>query len=119
MNPKCKQVIENLSLHRNPDLTHQEKVQLKGHLIECTVCQAEHEEMLHIAAILESLPEPVPPLDLVERIQTRIRQGTGPRNAAVLNSTKRSTLSGRRDARPNPIAPPQSWTTRVNPSSRK
>jgi len=75
MNPKCKQVIENLSLHRNPDLTHREKVQLKGHLIECAVCQAEHEDMLHTAAILESLPEPVPPLDLVERIQARIRQG--------------------------------------------
>lgn len=75
MNPNCKQVIENLSLHRNPDLTHREKVQLKGHLIECAICQADHEEMLHTAAILESLPEPVPPPDLVERIQARIRQG--------------------------------------------
>ena len=73
MNPKCKDVIENLSLHRNPGLTNQERVQLKQHLIECASCQVVHEEMLHTAAVLESLPEPVPPPDLVERIQARIR----------------------------------------------
>ena len=78
MNPKCKQVIENLSLHRNPDLSHQEKVQFKQHLIECAICQTTHEDMLHTAAVLESLPEPVPPPDLVERIQARIHQGRRP-----------------------------------------
>ena len=74
MNLDCKQVIEDFSLHRQPDLTHQEKIERRRHLIECESCQNEYEEMLHAAAVLESLPDPVPPPELVERIQTQIRQ---------------------------------------------
>ena len=74
MSLDCKQVIENFSLHQNPVLTYQEKVERKQHLIECTTCQSEYEEMLHTAAVLESIPEPVPPPELVERIQIRIRK---------------------------------------------
>ena len=74
MSLDCKQVIENFSLHQNPALTYQEKVERKQHLIECATCQSEYEEMLHTAAVLESLPEPVPPPELVERIQIRIRR---------------------------------------------
>ena len=74
MSLDCKQVIKDFSLHRHPDLTHQEKIERRRHLIECESCQNEYEEMLHAAAVLESLPDPVPPPDLVERIQTRIRQ---------------------------------------------
>jgi hypothetical protein len=74
MNLDCKRVIKNFSLHQNPDLTHREKAECKQHLAECTTCQIEYEEILHTAAVLESLPEPVPPPDLVERIQTQIHQ---------------------------------------------
>ena len=35
------------------------------------------------------------------------------KNAAVLNNTSRFTFCGCRTANPIPIAPPQSWTTRV------
>lgn len=74
MSLDCKQVIKDLSLHQQPDLTHQEKIERRRHLLECESCRNEYEEMLHAAAVLESLPDPVPPPNLVERIQTRIRQ---------------------------------------------
>ena len=56
MDLECKRVIENLSLHSNPDLRHQERAELKKHLVECQFCQKEYEEMLHTVAVLESLP---------------------------------------------------------------
>ena len=74
MNPNCKQVIENLSLHRNPDLTHSEEVERKKHRVECPVCQKAYDQMLHTAAVLENLPLPLPPPDLVGCIQAQIRQ---------------------------------------------
>ena len=74
MSLDCKQVIEKFSLHQQPDLTYQEKIECRRHLIECKICQSEYEEMLHTAAVLESIPDPVPPPELVERIQTQIRQ---------------------------------------------
>jgi hypothetical protein len=74
MDLDCKRVIENLSLHSNPDLTHQERAELKKHLVECRICQKEYEEMLHTVAFLESLPALDPPPDLVGRTQARITQ---------------------------------------------
>ena len=74
MSLDCKQVIEHFSLHRQPDLTDQKRIEYRRHLLECEVCQKEYEEMLHTAAVLESIPDPVPPPGLVERIQTQIRQ---------------------------------------------
>ena len=74
MSLDCKQVIEYFSLHQHPDLTNKEKIEYRRHLLECQVCQNEYEEMLHAAAVLESIPDPVPPPELVERIQTQIRQ---------------------------------------------
>lgn len=74
MSLDCKKVIEDFSLHQHPDLTYQEKIERRRHLLECEVCQNEYEEMLHTAAVLESIPDPVPPPELVERIQTQIRQ---------------------------------------------
>lgn len=74
MSLDCKQVIEYFSLHQHPDLSNQEKIKYRRHLLECQVCQNEYEEMLHTAAVLESIPDPVPPPELVERIQTQIRQ---------------------------------------------
>ena len=74
MSLDCKQVIEHFSLHQQPDLTHQKKIEYRRHLLECEICQNEYEEMLHTAAVLESVPDPVPPPELVERIQTQIRQ---------------------------------------------
>lgn len=74
MDLDCKRVIENLSLHSNPDLTHQERTELKKHLVECQTCQKEYEEMLHTVAILESLPDLDPPPDLVARTQAQITQ---------------------------------------------
>ena len=74
MSLDCKKVIEHFSLHRQPDLTDQKRIEYRRHLLECEACQNEYEEMLHTAAVLESIPDPVPPPELVERIQTRIRQ---------------------------------------------
>ena len=74
MSLDCKQVIEKFSLHQQPDLTYQEKIECRRHLIECKTCQSEYEEMLHTAAVLDSIPDPVPPPELVERIQTQIRE---------------------------------------------
>lgn len=74
MSLDCKQIIKDFSLHQHPDLTDQEKVERRRHLIECQACQNEYEEMLHTAAVLESLPDPVPPSELVGHIQTQIRQ---------------------------------------------
>ena len=74
MSLDCKQVIEDFSLHQHPDLTYQKKIEYRRHLLECEVCQNEYEEMLHTAAVLESIPNPVPPPELVERIQNQIRQ---------------------------------------------
>ena len=74
MSLDCKQVIEHFSLHQPPDLTDQKRIEYRRHLRECEVCQNEYEEMLHTAAVLESIPDPVPPPELVERIQAQIRQ---------------------------------------------
>jgi hypothetical protein len=73
MNVNCKQVMENLNPHHlNSELIQQERAELRQHLLECSNCRAAYEEVLHTVAVLESLPEPDPPPDLVERIQTRI-----------------------------------------------
>jgi anti-sigma factor RsiW len=74
MDLDCKRVIENLSLHSNPDLSHQERAEFKKHLVECQACQKEYEEMLHTVAVLESLPALDPPPDLVARTQAQITQ---------------------------------------------
>ena len=74
MSLDCKKIIEDFILHQHPDLTYQEKAERKQHLIECKRCQNEYEKMLHTAAVLASIPDPVPPPELVERIQAQIRQ---------------------------------------------
>ena len=74
MSLDCQQVIEDFILHQHPDLTYQKKVEYRRHLLECEACQNEYEEMLHTVAVLESIPDPVPPPGLVERIQNQIRQ---------------------------------------------
>ena len=74
MDLDCKRVIENLSLHSNPDLSNQERAEFKKHLVDCQTCQKEFEEMLHTAAVLESLPALDPPPDLVGRTQALITQ---------------------------------------------
>jgi hypothetical protein len=74
MNLDCKQVLKDFSLHQNPDLTDQEKVVYKQHFIDCPTCQIEYEAMLHTATVTKILQEPIPPLNLVGRIQTQIRQ---------------------------------------------
>jgi hypothetical protein len=61
MNPNCKPVIENLSLHPNPDLPHLEAIKHNKHLVGCPTCQKEVEKTLYTAAVLENLPEPGPP----------------------------------------------------------
>ena len=71
---ECTRVLHEFGLHQNPDLTADEKAEYKQHLIQCAGCHAGYEEMLRTAAILESLPEPVPPPDLAGRIQTKIRE---------------------------------------------
>jgi hypothetical protein len=73
MNIDCKSVRQEFFLHQNPDLTTHEKTELKRHLMTCEKCQKEYEELLHTAALLESLPEPTTPPRLAERIQTEIR----------------------------------------------
>lgn len=50
----------------------QENVELKRHLETCPKCEAEYEQMLHTVAVLESLPDPIPPPDLARRIQKQI-----------------------------------------------
>ena len=72
MDLDCKRVIENLSLHPNPDLSHEERAEFKQHLVECQTCQKEYEEMLHTAAVLESLPALDPPPNLLGRTQEQI-----------------------------------------------
>ncbi len=72
MNFDCKEVMENLGPHQNSELAQKEKAELRQHFLACPSCQSEHEEMLHIGAILEGLPEPVPPPYLVGRIQKEI-----------------------------------------------
>lgn len=73
MNVNCKQVMENLKPHHiNSELIQQDRAELRQHLLECPNCRTEYEEVLQTVAVLESLPEPVPPPDLVDRIQTRI-----------------------------------------------
>ena len=74
MSLDCKQIIKDFSLHQHPALTYQEKMERRRHLMECKVCQNEYEEMLHTAAVLESIPDPVPPPELVARIQNQICQ---------------------------------------------
>ena len=74
MDLDCKRVIENLSLHSNPDLSNQERAEFKKHLVDCQACQKEYEEMLHTVAVLESLPALDSPADLVGRTQAQITQ---------------------------------------------
>lgn len=74
MDLDCKRVIENLSLHSNPDLSNHERAEFKKHLVNCQACQKEYEAMLHTAAVLESLPALDPPADLVGKTQAQITQ---------------------------------------------
>jgi hypothetical protein len=65
--------MTNVNVHRlSSELQLQENAELKRHLENCPKCEAEYEEMLHAAAVLENLPEPAPPPDLAVRIQKQI-----------------------------------------------
>ena len=70
---KCADFMANINMHQLSSGVHgQEKTELKQHLQTCSKCETEYEEMLHTVAVLESLPEPVPPPDLVGQIQNEI-----------------------------------------------
>jgi len=65
--------MENINVHRLVlGVHHQHEPELKQHLQTCTKCETECEELLHTVAILESLPEPIPPPDLIGDIQSKL-----------------------------------------------
>ena len=69
----CADFVANTNVYQLGSRAHgQEKTELKQHLQTCSTCETEYEEMLHTVAVLESLPEPVPPPDLVGQIQNGI-----------------------------------------------
>ncbi|MDE0040592.1 MAG: hypothetical protein OXT74_01025, partial [Candidatus Poribacteria bacterium] len=69
----CEDFMANIDVNRlRPELQLQENVDLKRHLETCPKCEAEYEEMLHAAVVLESLTDPAPPPDLARHIQKQI-----------------------------------------------
>lgn len=70
---KCEEFMATIDVNRlSSQLKPHDKDELKRHLETCPKCDAEYEEMLHTAAVLESLPAHAPPPDLAARIQKRI-----------------------------------------------
>ncbi len=70
----CEQTRENLVLHRQGNmLTGTERKNFLQHLRGCKACQVEYEGLLHTASLLGSLEAPVPPPDLLGKIQNQIR----------------------------------------------
>lgn len=97
MDFNCKQVLENLNPHHlSLGLPQQERDKFKPHLLGCSNCRTEYEEMLHAIAVLESLPEPVPPPDLVKRIQGRIAQERSHNRLAFIANPIASLLNALR-----------------------
>lgn len=69
----CEDFMANIDVNRlSSELQLKEHVELKRHLETCSKCEAEYEEMLHAAAVLESLTDPAPPPDLARRIRMQI-----------------------------------------------
>ena len=69
----CEDFMTTINVNRlGSELQLQENVELKQHLEACPKCKVEYDEMLHAAAVLESLPDPDPPPNLALNIQKQI-----------------------------------------------
>lgn len=70
----CEQTRENLVLHRQGSmLTGTKRQNFLQHLRGCKACQMEYEGLWHTASLLGNLEAPVPPPDLLGKIQNQIR----------------------------------------------
>ena len=82
MNLNCEQTLNNLPhLVMNGEARTTEPISdeisrrtLLEHLRICPECQREYEALWHTAGVLESTEAPVPPPELVDNIQQRVRQ---------------------------------------------
>jgi hypothetical protein len=77
---KCKEVQESLSLYLDNELSVEERVLLRNHLVNCSVCQEELAALQETVSLLSSLEEVTPPAsfrrDLYEKLEKNIVQET-------------------------------------------
>jgi hypothetical protein len=77
---KCKEVQESLSLYLDNELSVEERVLLRNHLVNCSVCQEELAALQETVSLLSSLEEVTPPAsfrrELYEKLEKNIVQET-------------------------------------------
>lgn len=64
----CENYLESLSLYVDELLTGEEKFLLEAHLKACMGCRVTLQQWRQMAAVIEAIPDAVPPADLRERI---------------------------------------------------
>ncbi len=70
MKMNCEQTRTNLVLHHQDSTLTNRSLQ---HLRMCPACQMDYEALWHTATVLENVEEPVPPPELVAKIQASVR----------------------------------------------
>jgi hypothetical protein len=68
---------ERLSAYLDADLDPGERARIEEHLAGCPDCRLEYRELRHTVDLLRGLPAPDPPLDLADRVISRLRAGEG------------------------------------------
>ena len=72
---KCEQTRKHLVLHRqDATLTGTKRSEFLKHLRGCESCQIEYEGLMHTASILGGIEAPIPPPELLGKIQQKIRE---------------------------------------------
>ncbi len=68
----CQKIHNRIIHYLNGELHPAEHSTLERHLAGCAACQAEYEQLNNTIGLLQDLPEPMPPTDLIHRIRRRI-----------------------------------------------
>ncbi|HIE28537.1 TPA: zf-HC2 domain-containing protein [Candidatus Poribacteria bacterium] len=74
MNLNCQKIDNRLVHFLNGELPPPEHNFVDNHLVDCTVCQSEYEQLNNTMAALRHLPQPEPTADLVWRIRSRLEE---------------------------------------------
>ncbi|MGI6587461.1 MAG: DUF4349 domain-containing protein [Peptococcia bacterium] len=71
---KCKEVQENLSLYLDHELSAEERVLLRNHLVNCSICQGELAALQETISQLSSLEEVNPPASFRRELYTKLEK---------------------------------------------
>ena len=70
----CKAVQSNLSAYLDRELGHDEFYEVRAHLVACSECQMEEQDLRCLKSLLSEMPSPEPSVDFESRLIGSLRQ---------------------------------------------